>query len=386
MDPLDCTVMPYVWGSRTAIPDLVGRDASGQPEAELWMGAHPVAPSTLERDGVRVSLESAIARDPIGELGASVVDTLGPRLPFLLKVLAAAEPLSLQAHPTMAQARRGWDREEDQGIPRDAAHRSYRDASHKPELLCALTPFVALSGFRDIPGTMRLFEALGSTSSVLEPLRRAPDARGLAETFRRLTTLGPEDVAEIVTETIAACRTPGDFPAERSLALRLAELYPGDVGIVSALFLELVTLQPGEAIYLGAGNLHAYIEGTGVEIMASSDNVLRGGLTRKHVDVPELLSVLDFDGGPARAILPRRLDTHESVYDTPAREFRLSRIEVSGDVTRTTRGPEILFVTAGSVHVDGIALERGRSLFVPARAPRYTLTGKGTVFRATTTL
>lgn len=382
--------MPYPWGSRTAIATLVGRASpSHGPEAELWMGAHPVAPSFVERDGARTSLEEIVTRAPERELGARVVRELGPRLPFLLKVLAASEPLSLQAHPTLAQARAGWDDEERRGVPRGAADRNYKDSSHKPELLCALTPFEALSGFRRVPETLRLFDSLAvpELEPSLAPLRASPDATGLAGTFRALMTLPESERARIVDATLAACERPADsFVRERALPKRLAALYPGDIGVVSALLLELVHLAPGQAIYLGAGNLHAYLDGTGVEIMASSDNVLRGGLTKKHVDVPELLRVLDFDGGPASVITARAVDEHESVYETPAREFRLSTIRVDSEVARAVSGPEILLVTEGEVEANGTVLRQGASVFVPADSERYVLRGAGTVYRATTNL
>lgn len=390
MDPLACTVMPYPWGSRTAIAALTGRPTpSAEPEAELWMGAHPVAPSLVERDGARASLDAVIARAPARELGDDVVRELGPRLPFLLKVLAAAEPLSLQAHPTLEQARAGFADEEARGVPRAAPSRNYKDPSHKPELLCALGPFEALSGFRRVDETLRLFDALAvpELEPALAPLRASRDAAGLAATFRALMTMPDELRRRAVDATVAAAARASDaFPRERALVGRLAALYPNDVGVVSALLLQLVHLEPGEAIYLGAGNLHAYLEGTGVEIMASSDNVLRGGLTKKHVDVPELLRVLDF-GAEAPAVLrPRAIDAHESVYDTPAREFRLSRIRVGGAVTRATRGPEILLVTDGAARANGLALAQGASVFVPADTKSYTLEGDATVFRATPNL
>jgi mannose-6-phosphate isomerase len=352
------------------------------------MGAHPVAPSTIERDSARTSLDQLIAAAPERELGARVVHEFGPRLPFLLKVLAAAEPLSLQAHPRMDQAREGWDDEERRGVPIGAPHRNYKDASHKPELLCALTRFEALSGFREVRETLRLFDHLAVTElePALAPLRASPDARGLAETFRTLMTTPAEERGRLVEATRLACARATSFPRERALVERLATLYPGDIGIVSALLLELVELAPGEAIYLGAGNLHAYVEGTGVEIMASSDNVLRGGLTKKHVDVPELLRVLDFGGGPAGVIHPRPIDEVESVYDTPAREFRLSRIACSGSVERDVSGPEILLVTDGAAFAGDVRLEKGQSLFVPGSAKRYVLRGNGIVYRATTNL
>lgn len=396
MDLLSCTVMPYAWGSRTAIASLTGRPSpSSDPEAELWMGAHPVAPSMLDRDGARASLEEVVARAPERELGAEVVRALGPRLPFLLKVLAAAEPLSLQAHPSAEEARAGFEDEERRGIPLGAPERSYKDAFHKPELLCALTPFDAMSGFRAVDETLRLFDllAVAELEPLLRPLRASRDARGLAETFRALMTVPADQRPSLVSATVAACaRGAGDFVAERALVERLAAIHPGDVGVVSSLFLALVHLEPGEAIYLDAGNLHAYVEGTGIEVMASSDNVLRGGLTKKHVDVPELLRVLDFAAPAARVIHPRAVDEHESVYDTPAREFRLSRLHVRGALTRVVDGPEVLLSVDGAARATSrpdrpeIVLERGRAAFVPASTSDYTLSGEATVFRTRTNL
>lgn len=396
VDLLACTVMAYPWGSRTAIASLTGRPTpSDGPEAELWMGAHPTAPSVVERAGGRSPLDAIVARAPHRELGPEVVRELGPRLPFLLKVLAAAEPLSLQAHPNAEQARAGWEEEERRQVPRSSATRNYKDASHKPELLCALTPFEALSGFRRVDETLRLFDLLAvpELEPALRPLRSAPGPRGLAESFRRVMELSGLERDRVVDATVAACRREAaGFAHERALAVRLAELHPGDVGVVSALFLELVHLAPGDAIYLEAGSLHAYVAGTGIEIMASSDNVLRGGLTKKHVDVPELLRVLDFAGSPARRVPPREIDEHEVVYDTPAREFRLSRVRVQGTLTREVEGPEILLATTGAVRASAragardVPLSQGCAAFVAAATQGYELSGEGTVFRATTNL
>ena len=367
--------MPYAWGSRTAISSLQGRGSSDGPEAELWMGAHPLAPSrSIARTG---SLDALIASDPERELGARTLNAFGPRLPFLLKVLAAEQPLSLQAHPTMAQAEAGFDDEEKRGIPLTAPNRNYKDRSHKPELLCALTPFHALSGFRDYEKTLQLFEQLGVEQ--LDPFITP----SLKETFRAIMN-APRDV---IPHVVAACSRPSPhFANERALACRLSELYPGDIGIITALLLEYVILQPGEAIFLDAGNLHAYLRGTGVEIMASSDNVLRGGLTPKHVDVPELTKTLKFDAPPVRVLHAQELDACESVYATPAKEFRLSRIDVKTPLVRETFGPEILLVTEGSVQVGEIEVKRGSSVFVPASTGRYSLGGDGVAFRATTNL
>jgi mannose-6-phosphate isomerase len=352
------------------------------------MGAHPLAPSRLVREGAARSLADVVAEAPERELGAETLRAFGPRLPFLLKVLAAAEPLSIQAHPTAEQARAGFDDEEERGIPRDAPHRNYKDASHKPELLCALTPFDALCGFRAIDETLALFDLLGvrALDDALAPLRATRDEAGLAETFRRVMTLEDAQRSPVVDAVVAACEKPAaSFARERTWAARLAALYPGDVGVVSALLLNLVHLEPGDAIYLGAGNLHAYLEGTGVEIMASSDNVLRGGLTKKHVDVPELMRVLAFASGPVAPLRPKALDEVERVYDTPAREFRLSVLDLASRATpvaRTTNGPEILLVTRGSARLDGAPLACGQAAFVPAAAGRYALEGDAIVYRA----
>lgn len=389
MDILECTVMPYAWGSRTAIAELTGRPApAATPEAELWMGAHPLAPSRIVRGGAARSLADVVAEAPERELGAEAHRAFGPRLPFLLKVLAAAEPLSIQAHPTAEQARAGFDDEEKRGIPRDAPHRNYKDASHKPELLCALTPFDALCGFRAIDETLALFDLLAvrALDDALAPLRATRDEAGLAETFRRVMTLEEAQRMPVVDAVVGACEKPAaTFARERAWAARLAALYPGDVGVVSALLLNLVRLEPGDAIYLGAGNLHAYLEGTGVEIMASSDNVLRGGLTKKHVDVPELMRVLAFASGPVAPLQPKALDDVERVYETPAREFRLSVLDLASraaPVARTTNGPEILLVTRGSARLDGAPLACGQAAFVPAATARYTLEGDAIVYRA----
>ena len=366
---LENTIQRYAWGSLTAIPSLLGATPDGSPQAELWLGAHPSAPSRLAGGA---SLESAIATEPQRLLGASTVARFGPRLPFLLKVLAAAQPLSLQAHPSPAQAQAGFAREEAAGVPQSAPHRNYKDASHKPEIICALTRFEALCGFRQRADTVRLWRGLGLDTAELED-------RGLKAYFEQLLT-SPQ--AALVDQLVHAARTPvPGFAAECALVARLSKLYPGDVGIVGALLLNLVTLEPGEALYLDAGNLHAYLEGTGVELMANSDNVLRGGLTPKHVDVNELLSVLDFSDGPPRVLRPT--GSPEAVYPTPAPDFRLSRVTVDAPLTLPALGPQVLLVTEGEVQVGALTLSRGQSAFAGADEGALDVRGHGTLFRAT---
>jgi mannose-6-phosphate isomerase len=407
---LDNPIQNYAWGSRTSLAQLLGRPASSQPEAELWIGAHPKAPSRLS-DGR--SLHDAIAADPAGMLG-SARERFGAELPFLLKVLAVDAPLSLQAHPNLEQAARGFAREELARVPIDAAARTYKDKNHKPELLCALTPFEALCGFRPPAESASLLGELGVTAFSLDERARAtsgiaaldlaaelrsgaPDA--LATVFSRLMTLPRSARSALTAEVLARCERAqaggglsAAFRASVACALALGARYPGDVGVVASLLLNHVRLEPLQAIYLEAGRLHAYVSGMGVEIMANSDNVLRGGLTPKHVDVPELLGVLRFDSAPVRPTPTARSAEGEVCYETPAPEFRLSRIDLREQPFHgELRGPEILLCVEGQASVELAhrspatprLLRRGQACFLPASLPSYELRGSGRVFRAT---
>jgi mannose-6-phosphate isomerase len=375
---LDNPVRAYAWGSRTVIAELLGQDVpSPHPQAEMWFGAHPGDPSSLvHQDGGRTSLFDAVRADPEELLGPERMKRWDGTLPFLLKVLAADEPLSLQAHPSISQARTGFAREDAAGIPRDAADRNYRDANHKPELICALTVFHALVGFRDPEATVRLLRALEvpELAGHAELLAAQPDADGLRALFTTWITLPQSVLDSLVPALQAGCvrLAGGEFSAEARTVLDLSERYPGDAGVLAALLLNRVTLQPGEALYLPAGNLHAYLSGAGIELMANSDNVLRGGLTPKHVDVPELLRVLDFAAAPA-PVLRGRPDAGWVRYDTPAEEFLLRRFDAGlseGPVAVPDGGPRILLCTVGSAVVRSpggeLKLTRGTSLWLSA--------------------
>lgn len=293
MHKLTNRVRPYVWGARTAIPHLLGIDPDGTPQAELWLGAHHGAPSTVHCEDGDKSLPGLIAKDPHRVLGRKTMERFGTRLPYLLKYLAAEAPLSLQVHPDAARARSGYEAEERAGIPVDAPHRNYRDPHHKPELLLALEPFEALCGFRE-PDEI-VSDLTGLNSALARGLRKdlslADTHAALRAGLTRLLTL-PEDERSLLI---------GDFVHEWSRADRsgphaetvghLAARYPDDPGAVASLLLNRITLWPGQALFLPAGNLHAYLRGTAIEVMAGSDNVLRAGLTGKHVDTPELLDV-----------------------------------------------------------------------------------------------
>jgi mannose-6-phosphate isomerase len=390
---LENPIQNYAWGSHSALSHLLGRPSpTGKPEAELWMGAHPNAPSLVLPS--RESLAQLIEREPERLLGAQNRARFGARLPYLLKVLAAETPLSLQAHPTLEQARAGFDAEEAAGVPLDSAQRNYKDRSHKPELICALTPFVALCGFRPIEDTLALFRELKAphVSYVLEILEGRPTEAGLAQLFSTLLGLSAERRAELARETLDRCRllsaVEGPFQHEFTWAVSIGVLYPGDIGIVSALLLNLVQLAPGEAMYLPAGNLHAYLQGVGVEIMANSDNVLRGGLTPKHVDPVELLRVLEFHAAPVN-VLRGEVQGSARVYRTPTAEFELQSVTLTAPESITMsdrRGPEILFCQQGQLSVpsngQALTLAQGQAVFVAADEPSYSVTGEGTLFRA----
>ncbi|MDQ0601280.1 mannose-6-phosphate isomerase [Streptomyces canus] len=380
MDRLDNTIRPYAWGSTTAIPALLGVAPSGEPQAEMWMGAHPGAPSRTGRG----TLVEVIEADPERELGADAVTKFGPRLPFLLKILAAGAPLSLQVHPDLTQAKEGYEDEERRGIPVDAGHRNYKDANHKPELICALTEFDGLCGFRAPLEAAGLLAGLGvdSLKPYVDLLHAHPEEAALREVLTAVLSADREEMARTVTEAAAACARLGGGYAPYA---DIAHHYPGDPGVIAAMLLNHVRLQPGEALFLGAGIPHAYLNGLGVEIMANSDNVLRCGLTPKHVDVPELLRIVRFEAADAGVLRPEASPDGEEVYETPIDEFRLSRYVLpeggaAHDLTRAT--PQILLCTAGSVRAGEHELNPGQSVFVPAGG-KAEVTGAGTVFRAT---
>ncbi|GHE69705.1 mannose-6-phosphate isomerase, class I [Streptomyces spiralis] len=380
MDRLDNAIRPYAWGSTTAIPHLLGVEPSGEPQAEMWMGAHPGAPSRTTRG----TLVEVIESDPKRELGAEAVAKFGPHLPFLLKILAAGAPLSLQVHPDLRQAQEGYADEQRRGIPVDAPHRNYKDANHKPELICALTEFDGLCGFRTPAEAADLLAALDvdSLKPYVDLLHAHPEEAALREVLTAILTADREEMTHTVAEAAAACaRLGGDHAPYAGIAHH----YPGDPGVLAAILLNHVRLQPGEALFLGAGIPHAYLSGLGVEIMANSDNVLRCGLTPKHVDVPELLRVVRFEAGDPGVLRPEAAPDGEEVYETPIDEFRLSRYVLPEGTTAhdlTLRTPQILLCTAGSVHVGEHELTAGQSVFVPA-AEKTEVSGAGTVFRAT---
>ncbi|BCB79760.1 mannose-6-phosphate isomerase, class I [Phytohabitans flavus] len=354
-------IRPYAWGSRSAIASLQGRPVPSEgPEAELWLGAHPGDPATV--DGV--SLADIIAAEPARVLGGEVVARFGPRLPYLMKVLAAAAPLSLQAHPDAEQAREGHA----------AGHPSYVDAYHKPEMLVAVSDFEVLCGFRDPAASVAVLSTLDTEA--LKPALSALGAGDLRPAMAELMGLP----AAVVTEAAAAPDAP-------ELVRRLAAAYPGDPGVLVALLLNHVTLAPGQAIWMPAGNLHAYLEGTGVEIMAASDNVLRGGLTPKYVDVDELLRVLRFEVLSDPIVRSVPVGTGIVTWPTPAAEFTLYQVRpASGAVELVVTGPRVVLCLAGELTVDdgagAVELTAGQAAFAPDGPGALSFVGTGEAFVA----
>jgi len=395
VDLLEPIVQPYAWGSRTALAELQGRQAPADgPEAELWMGAHPSAPSGLGRDGVRTTLDTVIAADPAGELGAECAALFGGRLPFLLKVLAADKALSIQVHPSRAQAEAGFREETELGLrPGDKA-RNYVDDWPKPEILCALTRFEVLAGMRTAPDAAELLRELGvgELEPVAADLAAAEVPEALAAALGRVLSWPAESRAALIASVVAACDRLGATgsryaPACRAI-VRLDAEHPGDLGIVAALLLRHAVLQPAEAVFLPAGGLHSYLHGIGVELLANSDNVVRAGLTGKHIDVPELLKLTD-PTVPVPVIEPRPLGDGVFVYDSPAPEFRLYRAELSADtITLPGRGPRLVLCADGAMSLRSAAGEltalRGESCFLSAADGVVTVTGPAVIFLAET--
>ncbi|WP_199423568.1 mannose-6-phosphate isomerase, class I [Actinotalea solisilvae] len=385
----------YAWGSRTAIPELLGVPPADGPTAEMWFGAHPAAPSLVDLHGEAVPLDAVIARSPGDVMGDDVVARFGPSLPYLLKVIAAERPLSLQVHPTIARAREGFDAEEARGVPVDDARRNYRDPNHKPELVYALTRFDALCGFRAPRRAAELLAGLDAPlATELHGLLTAqPTYEGIRTAFRSLLEPDLRPPAEAVDEVARACRRrlEDGSPSPRAdrTVVRLAEAYPGDPGVVVSLLLNPVTLEPGEAMFVPAGGVHAYLKGVAVEVMANSDNVLRAGLTAKHIDIPELLANVDYVAAPPIRIAPERFYGASKVFYAPVDDFELSVTTVVDGGTHHLpgRGPRVLLCLDGEVTVAAagdasLTLTRGDAAFVPAADGALSAVGRGTVVQA----
>ena len=411
MRRLQGRVRPYAWGAHDAIPGLFGYPPAPEPVAEVWLGAHPDDPAVVGCDehaplfdlnqvyqgeypvrpsAAEQSLADYIAADPCATLGPSVAE-VSEGLPYLLKLIAPAEPLSLQVHPSREQARAGFATEEKAGIPRQAPQRNYKDTNHKPELTYALTRFDALSGFR---APRRIGTVIrGLETPLSNRLLQIIHDAGVRAAFTFLLSPDTAPTAEEVTAVAAACarRAPEESPSPRADAIvtRLAQKYPGDPGVVASLLLNPVTLRPGEALFIPNGTVHAYLSGLAVEIMATSDNVLRAGLTHKHVDAAELLRVVDAVAAPPIRIAPERVSRIMSTFYAPVEDFQLSAIHLWDANAREpirSEGPRTVICLEGAAQLEAggqrADVNAGQAMFIPADDGQLTMRGFGNLVLA----
>ncbi|MEU0093826.1 mannose-6-phosphate isomerase, class I [Kribbella sp. NPDC006257] len=384
---LQNTIRDYAWGSRTALPELLGVEPDGNPQAEMWMGAHESASSLVRGE----SLYQLVSADPSGVLGAATAATFEGRFPFLAKLLAAEQPLSIQAHPSRAQAIDGYARDEAAGIPRDAADRNYKDSWPKPEILIALGTFDALVGFRPLGRSIALLEALGAPE--LQDLADLLGKGELREAFTHFMSDDRDSIRPLIAALEEACRRydGAEWALEVETLEKLCVDFPDDPGVLAALLLNRVRLERFEAVYLPAGNVHAYLHGSGFEVMANSDNVLRGGLTRKHVDVPELVSVVDFEPLDSPVLHGVEVAPGVTAYETGCEYFAVRRAEPSvGPFRVPADGPRIVACVEGTVTVgaegteDIVPLSAGQSAFLSGPEGPCNLRGPGTAFVVST--
>jgi mannose-6-phosphate isomerase len=390
MDRLDNPIRDYAWGSADDIPDFLGLPPDGSPQAEMWMGAHPSAPSAVFRGGKATPLPKLIAEDPAAELGPVVLQRYGARLPFLFKILGIAKPLSLQVHPDKRHAEAAYAAEVSSG----AAERDYPDDNHKPELPCALRDgFEVLCGFRPVPDTLALLDDLGvpELTAYRQQLAGSPGEDGLRTLVTQILT-ARSDHAAVIAAVLRSCARlaagDGRWAAACAAYAGLAAAYPADPGVLVGVLMNHAVLAEGDALFVAAGVPHCYLHGFAAELMASSDNVLRAGLTSKRVNVPELLRVLDFRPAALRVLRPEP-EGSEETYPVPVGDFRLSRMQPGADGVKVPGSlPQILLCVAGTVVLGApggteLTLHRGQSAYLSARCAGVVATGPGTILRAT---
>jgi mannose-6-phosphate isomerase len=343
-------------------------------------------------DDLRVPIQALIDQHPLEILGEDITRRFGKALPYLFKVLAADRPLSIQAHPSKHQAVAGYAKENREKIALDASDRNYRDDNHKPEIICALTSFWGLNGFRPASAAAALLAPVcpDVLQNALLDLKHSRGG-GLKPFFTVMMTLAEDERRDAAQEVLEKAGVLKDNSPVYRWMIDLARAYPADMGVLSPVLLNLIRLEPGQAMYLPAGQLHAYLDGVGIELMANSDNVLRGGLTPKHVDVPELLSVVRFEETSIQVLEPRPLGPAESGYDCPAEEFSLTVIRPGNGqpyVSPSVRSVEMLLCTAGEGRIeDGgqgvrLTMNKGDSFMIPAGLQSYAIGGNVIVYKA----
>lgn len=395
---LQGTVQHYAWGGKSFIPELLHiNNPDNRPFAEYWLGAHPKSPAVISNDGYSIALDALLAAAPEKILGQAAVQSFGPSLPFLFKILDARDMLSIQAHPSKQQAQEGFARENAQGIPLNAPNRNYKDDNHKPEVHVALTEFYMLHGFRPL----HEIDAMLNSIPEFTPLRKAFSGNDLKNLYRVIMTLPQQQVDDLLNPLLARLEprfeqnklTP-DSPDYWAVQASNSFSLPGghrDRGIFSIYLLNLLHLQPGQGTFQAAGVPHAYLRGVNVELMANSDNVLRGGLTPKHIDAQELLKTLSFAADKPEILNGDKVSPAETVYKTPAPDFELSKIQLSGEDrwhAPAQHGPDILIVLDGQAVISSaqnqLECRRGKACFAPAGLDYQITSTTGVVlFRAT---
>ena len=390
-------ILDYDWGSPTAIADLLGiANPDGKPMAELWMGAHPKAPSAVETAAGWIGLDELTRRHPDLVLGPALRRRFGDAFPFLFKVIAAARPLSIQVHPDAAQAARGFARENRAGLPLDSPRRNYRDPNPKPELIYACGCFRLLCGLRDARKTAELLGRLCPSGLRDEAAQLAadPGREGLKRLVAGLLALSGDEGRERRRDLIAEALAQSPRLNEPGLGwiAHLARFFPDDIGVLAPAWMNPVILEPGRALFLPPGTLHAYVDGLGIELMADSDNVIRGGLTPKHVDAAELLATIDFAQSGVHEIAPEPAGACETRYVPPVGRFALSVIRTRPGASfrcESGEGVEILLCMEGEGVLEEagasprrLAVSRGASFLVPAAVSSYALSGELLAFRA----
>lgn len=382
-------IQNYDWGSRTAIHDLFGfANETQQPQAEVWMGTHPNGCSMVKQGNINVPLSDLIKQDSCAFLSQSTAETFGD-LPFLFKVLAADNALSIQVHPNKQDAELGYAKEQQLGVPLSAFNRNYKDANHKPELVYALTEYQAMNGFRPFDEIITEFRQcdIPEIKGCLEQFERNPNQDGLSQFFVEILSMGETRKVNAVDHLLNyAAKNPSRSVCD--LILDLAEQYPNDVGLFAPLLLNVITLKPGEAMFLSAKTPHAYIKGTGLEIMANSDNVLRAGLTPKHIDVEELVKCTDFIPKPMNTLLTHaEIKGCEHQFPVPVQDFKFSVFQKPKKQQVEMTSAEILMPIDANVTLlaesgETLVLDKGQSVFIPAYVGNYTISCEGRVARA----
>lgn len=374
----------YDWGSHTAMTEMYGYpNPDKQPMAELWMGAHPKASSVVtDTRGNTCSLYDFIAGDPQSALGDEI-NRRFHRLPFLFKVLSAARPLSVQVHPDKAAAEEGFARENNAGIPLDSPVRNYKDDNHKPELVYALTPFRAMNAFRPLTDIAGLLSEVAPAHPAIERFIASPSEEHLSVLFTRLLSMSGDTKERAVAVLKSALNSRQGEPWDT--IRKMTEFYPDDNGLFTPLLLNVVELKPGEAMFLYARTPHAYLEGTALEVMANSDNVLRAGLTQKHIDVGELLNNLDFVPKHAKSLFmqPEHINNTE-IFPIPVDDFSFSVMKLHNqEMILENNSANILFCVEGhaviTTETEQLRVISGESVFLSAIERKFKIDGEGII-------